>query len=390
MHQNRAGRTRPIVGVLIGAVSLALVAALPAGAATPKPAAADAALDKALDKIVTQKGGPPGIAVVVQRGADPALHSAGTSLLGSTTPIQLDDHVRVASVAKAFSGATELSVVASGELTLASTIGEKLPTLPKAWADVTLGQLLQHTSGIPDFSQSKAFGAALTASLQTPPPHAELLSYVANDPLLFTPGSKYQYSNSDNIAAALMVEAVTGHTFEDEFATRVLTPLGLTATSLPNDSAMPAPFAHAYDITDPAATPEDVTSVFAAGWTWASGGVVSSPRDANAFVRGYVSGKTTNAATQQSQFTFRKGSSEPPGPGKNSAGMAVFRYQTPCGTVYGHTGNTAGFTQFIAATKDGSRSVSVSINGQIIPKSNPTRFRELRAIYGLAVCAAMA
>lgn len=85
-----------------------------------------------------------------------------------------------------------------------------------------------------------------------------------------------------------------------------------------------------------------------------------------------------------------KGSSEPPGPGTNSAGLAVFRYQTRCGTVFGHTGNTAGFTQFIAASKDGSRSVSVSVNAQITPKSNAKRFRDLRAIFGLAVCAAMA
>jgi D-alanyl-D-alanine carboxypeptidase len=301
----------------------------------------------------------------------------------------MDDHLRLASVAKAFSGAVATSVVASGELTLDTTIGEKLPALPKAWAAVTLGQLLHHTSGIPDFSQTKAFGAAVKASLLVPPPHAELLSYVANDPLLFEPGSKYKYSNSDNIAAALMVEAATGRTYEEELASRVLAPLGLTETSLPNDAALPAPFAHGYDLSTPGA-PEDASSVFAAGWAWASGGVVATPADANRFVRGYVAGKTTDPTTYAAQFTFVKGHSEPPGPGTNRAGLAVFRYQTPCGTVYGHTGNTPGYTQFIAATKDGSRSVSVSVNAQIVPKSNPTRFRELRAVYGLAVCAALA
>jgi D-alanyl-D-alanine carboxypeptidase len=385
------GRTpiRTLVGAVVAALAVGFVAAVPAAAATPKPAAADAALDKALDHLVAQKDGPPGIAVVVQRGTDPVLHSAGTSVVGSTTPIQMDDHLRLASVAKAFSGAVATSVVASGELTLDTTIGEKLPTLPKAWADVTLGQLLHHTSGIPDFSQTKAFGAAVSASLLVPPPHAELLSYVANDPLLFKPGSKYQYSNFDNIAAALMVEAATGHTYEEELATRVLQPLGLTQTSLPNDAALPTPFVHGYDVTTPGA-PEDASSVFAAGWAWASGGVVATPGDANRFVRGYVAGTTTNPATRTAQFTFVKGTSEPPGPGTNGAGLAVFRYQTPCGTVYGHTGNTPGYTQFVAASKDGSRSVSVSVNAQIVPKSNAKRFRELRALYGLAVCAAMA
>jgi D-alanyl-D-alanine carboxypeptidase len=388
MSVPRARRPGRLIGALLGALTIALVTVLPA-AATPKPAAADKALDAAIDRLVAQSNGPPGIAVVVQRDATPVLHSAGTSVEGSTTPIQLDDHLRLASVAKAFSGATALSVVASGELSLDDTIGQKLPTLPAAWADVTLGELLHHTSGIPDFSQTKAFAQAVSASLLVPPPHSELLSYVATDSLLFEPGTKYAYSNSDNIAAALMIEAATGHTYEEELATRVLQPLGLTETSLPDDAALPAPFAHGYDLSTPGSA-EDVSSLFAAGWSWASGGVVATPADANRFVRGYVTGTTTNPATHSAQFTFVKGSSEPPGPGTNRAGLAVFQYKTPCGTVYGHTGNTPGYTQFIAATNDGGRSVSVSVNAQITPKSNAKRFRELRAVYGLAVCAALA
>jgi len=55
-----------------------------------------------------------------------------------------------------------------------------------------------------------------------------------------------------------------------------------------------------------------------------------------------------------------------------------------------HTGNTAGYTQFIAATRDGTRSVTVSINAQIVPKTAPAPFDALRKIYGLAVCSALA
>ena len=70
--------------------------------------------------------------------------------------------------------------------------------------------------------------------------------------------------------------------------------------------------------------------------------------------------------------------------------MAIFHYQTRCGTVYGHTGNTPGYTQFAAATKNGKRSAVVSINAQFTPDIHPARFRELRRIYTLAVCAALA
>ena len=146
---------------------------------------------------------------------------------------------------------------------------------------------------------------------------------------------------------------------------------------------------HGYKAAPPQ-PPVDVTHEFAAGWAWASGGVVSTPRDANAFIRAYARGATTSPAAHRAQFTFRPGSSEPPGPGQNSAGLAIFRYQTRCGTVYGHTGNTPGYTQFAAATRDGSRSAVVSINSQITPHINSDRFPELRRIYILAVCAALA
>jgi D-alanyl-D-alanine carboxypeptidase len=127
------------------------------------------------------------------------------------------------------------------------------------------------------------------------------------------------------------------------------------------------------------------------GWPWAAGGIVSTPSDLTRFVRGYASGATTNKATAAKQFKFVKGESDPPGPGSNEAGLAIFRYKTRCGTVYGHTGNiTGGYTQFVASTRDGSRSATVSINEVITSQVEPKRFPALRKIFELAACAALA
>jgi D-alanyl-D-alanine carboxypeptidase len=381
---------RPVGGtVLAVAILAALAGPGTAGENESNASAADQALDRALTKFVEREGGAPGIAAVVQRGDEAAaLHTAGVADVTTDAVPALDDHMRLASVAKAFSGAVALSVVAEGNLALTDTLGARVTGMPASWADVTLAQLLHHTSGIPDFSRSDAFAEALMASLLVAPPPATLLSYVADEPLLFEPGSEYRYSNSDNIAVGLMVEAATGRTYEQELQDRVYQPLGLTNTSLPSDAALPTPFIHGYDVSE--RPPEDVSEIFAAGWTWASGGIVASPADANRFVRGYAAGATTNASTKSDQFDFVDGHSEPPGPGKNSAGLAIFRYNTKCGTVYGHTGNTAGYTQFIAATDDGSRSATVGINAQITPKNDKPAFRQLRRIFGLAVCAALA
>jgi D-alanyl-D-alanine carboxypeptidase len=326
--------------------------------------------------------------VVVQRGGQAVLHRAGTADLADGAPIRSSDSMRLASVSKAFSGAVALSLVADGTLSLGDTVGRWLPGLPAAWSPVTLRELLQHTSGIPDYTKTQAFRNAFLSSPLKPPPPRVLLSF-AKKRLNFTPGSKYEYSNSDNIIVGLMAEAATGKSYESELSERVFAPLGLGGTSLPRGTGLPAPFVHGYGVAPPQ-PPADVTQQFAAGWAWASGGIVSTPHDANAFVRAYARGATTNPSTRRAQFTFRAGNSDPPGPGQNSAGLAIFRYQTRCGTVYGHTGNFAGYTQFAAASKNGRRSVVVSVNSQISPDMHPDRFRDLRRIYTLAVCAALA
>ena len=352
----------------------------------------DAKLDRALKKLVAKRGGPPGVIAVVQRGEKREVHAFGFANLENGRPMRVDDRMRIASAAKAFSGATALSLVGKGKLSLDDTIGKRLPDLPDAWSRVTLRQLLGHTSGIPDFSLEDGFREALLASLKKAPPPQELLSFVEDEGLLFRPGTEYRYSNSDNIAVALMVEAATGDAYEDQLKKQVYGPLGLGKTTLPSGPNLREPFIHGYDNDPSEQPPEDVSELVAAGWAWASGGIVSTPADMNTFIRGYVSGELFDLQTRaQQRKVVEGGGSEPPGSGKNSAGLALFRYETRCGTVWGHTGNTLGYTQFMAASPNGRRSVVVSINTQLTPKAGSRgAFEALRRAEGLAVCAALA
>jgi D-alanyl-D-alanine carboxypeptidase len=263
---------------------------------------------------------------------------------------------------------------------------------PRAWAEVTLAQLLNHTSGLPDYLGTPDYEKAFLASLTKAPPPEKLLTYAYDhDPhLLFAPGSRFNYSNSDNIAVALMVEAATGRTYESQLQRQVYSPLGLSKTTLPAGTDLREPFMHDYDVReDP---PEDISEMVAAGWAWASGGMVSTPAELNDFIRAYVGGKLFDERTRAKQRrVVEGGSSEPPGPGKNSAGLGIFRYETRCGTVWGHTGNFFGDTQFMAASPDGRRSATVSINTRLIPTfGDPEAVKALRHAEGLAVCAALA
>jgi len=130
----------------------------------------------------------------------------------------------------------------------------------------------------------------------------------------------------------------------------------------------------------------DVSAISASG-PWASGGIVSTPADLNAFARGYIGAVLFSHQVQQQQLTWIDGESSYPGPGKNSAGLGVFRYETRCGTVYGHTGNIPGYSQFFAATLDGERSVTVSVNEALSEAVKPEIMQQLRGVDEQAVCA---
>jgi len=372
---------------------VALAGCLMAAVATPAGAAggtgSTSSLSRGLDKLVTMSGGPPGAIALVQVGQQVTVTTAGVGNTVTKTPISANDVVRIASVSKAFNGAVALALVAKGELHLRDTIAERLPGLPASWGKVTLAELLHHTSGLPDYIKSEAFIDVLRAD-----PHAvltpmQLLGYVTDQAPDPAPGTEYHYSDTDNIVVGLMVEAVTGDTYEQALAEDVTAPLQLPDTTLPDGPDLTEPYIHGYEFEPGDPAPVDISTYLNPGLAWASGGMLSTPAELNTFMRAYVRGTLTDAATRTRQFRFVPGSSGPPGPGTNAAGLAIFRYRTGCGTVYGHTGNFPGYTIFAAATSDGSRSVTVIVNEQLNDNPVTPVFTQLRHVDGLGVCAAL-
>ncbi|WP_240803579.1 beta-lactamase family protein [Streptomyces sp. A0592] len=389
------GRARRIRPPLRLAAATAVCGALLGAAVLPAQAAADrnpppdrgAALRQELRALVERPDGPPGVIAVLRDGDRREVYRAGVADVESGRPPSATDHMRIASVAKAFSGAVALSLVDRGRLRLDDTIGEVLPDQPDRWHEVTLRQLLNHTSGVPDYSASQGFIDIISEDPRHHFDSRRLLDFVADEDLAFRPGSRYEYSNSDNIAVALMAEAVTGRRYETLLRELVYRPLGLTATSLPQGYRLPEPFLHGYQI-DPQDEPVDVSEAVSASGAWAAGGIVSTPKDLTAFIRGYAGGALFSDRTRREQFRFIPGAlSQPPGPGRTAAGLAVYRYTTRCGTVYGHTGNTPGYTQLAAATADGKRSLTFTITTQTSLTNNPELLARVREVQEDFVCA---
>ncbi|MGC0343558.1 serine hydrolase domain-containing protein [Streptomyces sp. SLBN-8D4] len=368
------------------ALAVCLTALTPTTAGATAGPSGDQTLQRQLDDFVHQSGGPPGAIAVLRTERGTRVVRAGVADLRTGRSPAPDDHMRIASTAKAFSGAVALTLVDHHTLRLDDTLGKRLPRLPAAWRAVTLRQLLKHTSGLPDYSRSDGFVDELRADPHHHFDSRHLLDFVADKPLLFKPGSQYRYSNSDNIAVALMAEAATHTPYEDLLRELVYAPLRLHSTSLPQGYRMPVPYLHGYDVSSPA-SPEDVSEVIGMSGVWASGGIVSTPADMTRFIRGYAGGRLYAKSVVEQQRQWVEGASEPAGPGRNSAGLALFRYETRCGVVLGHTGNTLGYTQLIAATPDGRRSLTFSVTAQITQSSDAEKLGKMRAIEENFVCA---
>jgi D-alanyl-D-alanine carboxypeptidase len=326
---------------------------------------------------------------VVQRGNHIKVFRKGVADQKTGAPIDVGDSWRIGSVSKAFNGAVALQLVAQGKLSLSDTIGQQLPALPPAWHNVTLGQLLNHTSGLPNFTKDPGWQRAVQEGEYLSP--MDLIGLVSAQPLAFPPGSSYAYSNTDNIVVALFAEMATGLPYDILLYQLVFDPLHLRRTVMPLGFSMLEPFVHGYD-NNATGERDDISEALNMSTVCASGALISSPLDSNRFIRAYAGGKLFGGATRAAQTDFVPGGeSEPKGPGENSAGMGLFKYDTRCGTVYGHTGNFPGYTAITVSSPDGRRSFVMLVSTQLDKAAGvPATFEFWRKTAEDGVCAAFA
>ncbi len=140
---------------------------------------------------------------------------------------------RIGSVTKQFTAAAVMTLVEGGKVQLDAPIGTYLPDLPEAWRPVTVRQLLQHTSGIPSYTDLPEYGARMREDL---PGLALLKAHVWSKPMDFAPGTQWRYNNTGYYLLGLLVEKVAGQPYAAYLQTRFFGPLGLTRTRYGTES----------------------------------------------------------------------------------------------------------------------------------------------------------
>lgn len=171
-------------------------------------------------------------AVLVARGAEILFSRAyGHAQAEWDVPSTPTGRFRVGSITKPFTATAILQLAAAGALGLDDPICKHLKACPSSWAAVRVSQLLNHTSGIPDYMMLQSFWKDFLM-LKT---QAQMVASFSDQPLLFTPGTRFSYSNSGYYLLGMIIENVTHERYEDVLEKHVLRPLGLADTGYDHD-----------------------------------------------------------------------------------------------------------------------------------------------------------
>ena len=285
-------------------MALAGPASASAGPARQSGAALRAALRGDLRRYLTARRTAEHISAVSLRvtfpGSRPAIAlAAGTVRYNGGPPVSPQALWEIGSNTKAFTSVIVLQLEAEGKLSIGDPIGRWLPQYP-AWRHITIRQLLDMTSRIPDYLYQPAFAAAFAADQHTRFTAAQLVSYVVGLPL----GPKgYHYSNTDYLLAQMIIEKITHHSYASQLSRRIITPLRLATTCLapytcPASDAGRMPAGYFYIAGGPPSLIGKAMPPLALTWAQAAGGIVSSLADLTTWDRVLYSGELLPARQQ--------------------------------------------------------------------------------------------
>ena len=281
---------------------------------------------------------------------------AGLADKAAGQPMRPQDRVHIGSITKTFAATVVLQLAAEGRLSLNDSVQKWLPGVITGHgyhpAQITIRQLLQHTSGLRDYAADPRFQAPQALEKTWRP--QQLVNIALR---LGPPVHGWLYSNTNYILLGMIIQKVTGHSPVTEIRHRILVPLGLRDTSFPLTSKqIPGPHAHGYY------GPMDVTNLVNPSTAWTAGAMISNVHDVARFYRALLTGRLLPPAQQRELLTTIPVDD----PGELFAehyGLGIYRVQLPCGTAWAHDGGyPGGFKTFAYTSPDGSRQAVMVYN----------------------------
>ena len=310
------------------------------------------------------------LGVVLANGESFGL-AVGYSDRDAKTPMRPTDRMLAGSVGKTFAAATALQLIKEGKINLDDKIEKYLGSeqwfsrLPNA-KDITVRQLMNHTSGLVRYEFKEQFTKDLTANPEKVWKPAELVAYLLDEKPPFEAGKGWDYSDTNYIVLGMIIEKVTGKTFYDEANRRVVKPFKLTDT-IPQDGPRLKGVIQGYAGPNNPFGGTDamiVNGKFVINpqFEWTGGGYASTAHDLARWAKMFYEGK---AFSPDLLPQVLDGVSAPMLGRETKYGLGAIIRKTQVGTSYGHSGFFPGYMTDMAYFPEQKVAVAVQVNTSV-------------------------
>ena len=297
--------------------------------------------------------------------------AVGYSERDAKTPMRPDDRMLAGSVGKTFAAATALQLVKEGKIGLDDKIEKyfgKEPwfdKLPNS-RDITIRQLMNHTSGLVRYEFKETFTNDLTANPMKVWTPEERLAYLFGEKAAFEPGKGWDYSDTNYIVLGMIIEKVTGKKFFDEANRRVIKPLKLKDT-IPQEGPVMKGVVQGYaGANNPFggkdAMIENGKFVVNPQLEWTGGGYASTSHDLARWAKMMYEGKAYDASLLPQVLD---GASAPMLGKETKYGLGVIIRKTQAGTSYGHSGFFPGYLTDMMYFPEHKIAIAVQVNTSV-------------------------
>jgi D-alanyl-D-alanine carboxypeptidase len=350
-------KTRSLrMATLVAAAAVALTGAgvAPASAAEQPTAFTPAMRDVAQHVLAI---GAPGYMARIDDGARVTTTTAGLADRATRRPLTGREQFEIGSNTKTFMATLALQLVDRRRLDLDAPVSKYLPGVVPNGKNITVRMLLNHTSGLFSYTSDPDFLPGLAKDPQHVVTERELLDVAFRHEPNFAPGQGWSYSNTNYTLIGMILQRRTGKTLPELVRERIARPLGLTRTYFadPRATNTGPGYAHGYAVKfgETPRTYTDVSDLPIGGWGGAAGAVISTQQELSRFFSAVLGGKLFS--TEQLK-QMKTAVDLPAGTGiEGGYGLGLFKIVSPCGTVWGHGGDTLGHHSTAVASADGRR-----------------------------------
>lgn len=263
---------------------------------------------------------------------------AGVRKIGSRKPMSINLKFRIGSITKTFVSSLMLMLVEEGRVSLDKQVHDILPDLIPEESGVTVRNLLHMRSCLNNFTVEEDFLRLFREQpslLWTP---ECLLSFEVKEQC--SPGYDFEYNNANYVLLGLIIEKLTGDTFENQVSKRILVPLGLNSTTFPvKSSDISKPYATGHDYNPETGVISDLSLRINPSWAWCSGNGVSTATDMMVWLKAFLGGYGISEKLLYEQLDFRPVTYD-----GIDYGLGVMNKYT----AIGHNGNFAGIYTALA------------------------------------------